>query len=197
MGWPVFQHVVWVHVLGLSEVQSFGARDLEDPKGENRAVIPKAAGVEMWMRGWAKALSHASKLCMHVTHTAQSLSGASHPIPHHTPPNPTPLHHTAPHPSLHHTPPSPIPLQLIVFVSCLLAGATRLLSSQIVRSLMSVEIDSVAFTLVSQTARMHVESLIVLICLIFSGATHSICLRQFLRVQFVDSLMTVRRSSVR
>ena len=88
-------------------------------------------------------------------------------------------------------------VQLIVFVSCLLAGATRLLSSQIVRSLMSVEIDSVAFTLVSQTARMHVESLIVLICLIFSGATHSICLRQFLRVQFVDSLMTVRRSSAR
>ena len=60
-------------------------------------------------------------------------------------------------------------VQLIVFVSCLLAGATRLLSSQIVRSLMSVEIDSVAFTLVSQTARMHVESLIVLICLIFVG----------------------------
>ena len=68
-------------------------------------------------------------------------------------------------------------VQLIVFVCLIYCGRNSLThaSSQIIRSLMSVEIDRVAFTLVAHIARMHVE--LYLFVSVLAGATHcTVCL---------------------
>ena len=135
LGWPVFQHVVWVHVLGLSEVQSFGARDLEDPKGENRAVIPKAAGVEMWMRGLGQSIVACIKIMYACdTHSAElERRIPPNPTPHSTQPHPTPPHRTTPLTTPHSTQPHPTATHCVCFMSsCRCNSITQFADRQIV-----------------------------------------------------------------